>query len=151
MSSGGSDSDVLFLAHPQAPKYFVSVIYHILTASEWEVALRRPFYQHATFEADGYIHCCTAEQLKYVGDHYFRGQRDLVILCIDAALVAASIKYEDLNAEGMLFPHIYGMLNLNAVKKVVLFPPSADGTFLAPHAIAHVHGERKDRTHLDSR
>ena len=118
---------MVFLVHPRAAKYFVSVIYHILTATEWEAASRKPFYSHGAFDADGYIHCCTAEQLKFVGDHYFRGQRDLVILCIDAALVTAPIKYEDLNGEGMLFPHIYGMLSTNAVKKVVQFPPSADG------------------------
>ena len=118
-----------------ALKYVGVMIYHILTATEWELASRRPVYRHAAFDADGFIHCCTAEQLEYVGDHYFRGQRGLVILCIDAALVTAPIKYEDLNAEGKLFPHIYGMLNTNAVKRAVAFPPSSDGIFQIPDNI----------------
>jgi uncharacterized protein (DUF952 family) len=118
-------------------EYFAAMIYHIVTATEWETASRKPLYSHAAFAADGYIHCCTALQLEYVGNRYFRGQRDLVILCIDAHKVTAPIKYEDLNAEGMLFPHVYGMLNTDAVKKVAAFPPSPDGTFRIPAEIDH--------------
>ena len=112
-----------------------AVIYHILTSADWAHASERPTYAPAGFAADGYIHCCNADQLKYVGDHHFREKPDLLILCIDTAKLNAPVKYEDLNREGMLFPHIYGVLNTDAVKKVVGFPPNADGTFQIPHEI----------------
>ena len=108
------------------------MIYHILNAGEWELALRNAYYSPAAFALDGFIHCCTAEELQYVGDRHFRGQRGLFILCIDTALLIAPIKYEDLNGEGMSFPHIYGALNTNAVKNVIAFPPRSDGTFRIP-------------------
>jgi uncharacterized protein (DUF952 family) len=111
------------------------VIYHILSSAEWEAASHSPFYSPAAFSADGFIHCCNAEQLGYVGERYFRGQQDLIVLCIDTGRVTAPIKYEDLNGEGMLFPHIYGRLNTDAVKTAVNFPPGADGTFRIPSAI----------------
>jgi uncharacterized protein (DUF952 family) len=111
------------------------MIYHIMTSTEWELASRNPYYSPDTFARDGFIHCCETEQLEYVGEHYSRGRNDLVILCIDADIVTAPIKNEDLNGESMFFPHIYGVLNTNAVKNVVAFPPNADGTFGIPAQI----------------
>ena len=102
------------------------MIYHILAASEWAESSRKPLYAPAAFDTDGYIHCCESEQLKHVVDHFFRDQKDLTILCIDAAKLAAPVKYEDLNNEGMRFPHIYGKLNTDAVAKAVRFDPNTD-------------------------
>jgi len=114
-------------------RYFVSVIYHILTSAEWRSASGSPDYSTSSFAVDGFIHCCTAEQLEYVGKRYFRGRQDLVMLCIDSDRVTAPVKYEDLNGEGMLFPHIYGPINTDAVTNVVVaLPSNADGTFRIP-------------------
>ena len=111
------------------------MIYHILTSAEWAQASAQPSYAPDGFAADGYIHCCNAEQLEYVSGRYFRGKQDLVVLCIETSKLKAPIKYEDLNREGMLFPHLYGALNTDAVEKVVHFPPNADGTFQIPRGI----------------
>jgi uncharacterized protein (DUF952 family) len=111
------------------------VIYHILAAAEWESALRDPVYAPLAFAADKFIHCCKADQLEYVVEHYFRGRQDLVILCIDPDMVNAPVKYEDLNGEGMSFPHIYGALNTNSVRNAVPVPHTADGTFIVPAEI----------------
>ena len=95
------------------------MIYHIVAAAEWELASRNPVYAPPAFATDKFIHCCRAEQLEYVAERYFCGRQDLVILCIDADKVTAPIKYEDLNGEGMSFPHIYGVLNTNSVRNAV--------------------------------
>ena len=109
------------------------MIYHILTSAEWAQASAS--YAPGGFAADGYVHCCNAEQLEYVSGRYFRGKQDLVVLCIETSKLKAPIKYEDLNREGMLFPHLYGALNTDAVEKVVHFTPNADGTFQIPRGI----------------
>ena len=70
--------------------------------------------------------------MEYVGKRYFRVRQDLVMLCIDSDRVTAPVKYEDLNGEGMLFPHIYGPINTDAVTNVVALPSNADGTFRIP-------------------
>ena len=98
------------------------MIYHILTSAEWAQASAHPSYAPDGFAADGYIHCCSAEQLQYVGDHYFRGKQDLVILCIETSKLNAPVKYEDLNREGMLFPHLYGALKYRRRREGRSFP-----------------------------
>jgi len=59
----------------------------------------------------------------------------LVLLVIDPARLTANVVYEDLYNAGQDFPHIYGPLNLDAVIKVVAFPPEADGTFTLPELL----------------
>ena len=70
-----------------------------------------------------------------LGDIDNDGKQDLVVLCIQSDKLTAPLKYEDLNQEGMLFPHIYGMLNTDAVNNIVVFPLGADGTFQIPLGI----------------
>jgi uncharacterized protein (DUF952 family) len=49
---------------------------------------------------------------------YFEGKSNLLVLTIDPLKVNPEIRFEDLQGEGQLFPHIYGDLNLDAVVKV---------------------------------
>ncbi len=108
------------------------MIYHITRAGEWERARGGRFYQPAGFEAEGFIHCCEADFIETVGNRYFRGQSGLVILCIDPGKVRASIRYEDLVGGGVLFPHVYGELNVDAVVEVVAFEADEEGRFSSP-------------------
>ena len=118
-----------------SPDYALSMIYHVVTSAEWALVSKGRHYSPPAFSNDGFIHCCKEEQLEYVGKCHFRGRQGLVVLCIDPTMVAAPIKYEDLTGENMLFPHIYGVLNTDAVKSVVAFQPRADGTFEIPAEI----------------
>ena len=68
-------------------------------------------------------------QILEVANKYYPNQQDLVLLYIDSNKVKSKIKYEDLNKEGKQFPHIYGILNTDAVIKVVEFKPEMDGKF----------------------
>ena len=111
------------------------MIYHVTTAEAWAAALPGGVYQPAAFAADGFIHLCEADQLPHVGNDYYRGQSGLVALCVKPVAVQAAIKYEDLTGSGMVFPHIYGELNVDAVPQVVNFKPGPDGLFDIPPAI----------------
>lgn len=65
----------------------------------------------------------------------FRGQTDLVLLCIDTDKVAPEICYENCKGGNKLFPHIYGPLNLDAVTHVCDFHPLSDGKFALPERL----------------
>jgi len=108
------------------------MIYHIATAAEWKAGQEGTMYTPAAFDADGFIHLSGLDQVVDVANRYFRGQRALVLVCVDPDAVEAPITYEDLANQGQLHPHIYGKLNLDAVIRVIPFDPDPDGTFRNP-------------------
>ncbi|MBN2004221.1 MAG: DUF952 domain-containing protein [Anaerolineae bacterium] len=113
----------------------MTLILHITSRDAWLAAQRAGEYRGDTLETDGFIHCSDPDQVLGVANGFFAGQTGLVLLCIAAGKVGPEIRYEDLYDAGKRFPHIYGPLNLDAVTKVVDFPPQADGTFALPEGI----------------
>lgn len=116
------------------------MILHILKRSEWSDALQRGIYEPSTLGSEGIIHCSTAAQTVDTANIFFRGQPDLVLLCIDERRLTAPLKYEapaaaDDARPTALFPHIRGPLNLDAVSRIVDFPCEPDGSFRLPAAI----------------
>jgi uncharacterized protein (DUF952 family) len=61
----------------------------------------------------------------YTGD-----QRPFRVLVIDLAKVQAEVKYEDPDRK---YPHIYGLLNIDAVKGELAVERGPAGVFLAVH------------------
>src|SRR5437879_8491423 len=94
------------------------VIFHITTRAAWERSMT-----HYTPEGyEDFIHASTREQIDKVARVFFKGQKDLVLLHIDPALLEPELRWEPgLPALDPLFPHIYGPLNVTAVTKVTAF------------------------------
>ena len=115
------------------------LIFHITTHDHWQSAQGRGVYLCPSLEKEGFIHCSKRNQVLKVANKSYRGQRGLVLLCINAPKVDAAIRHElpaDGNGGGHeRFPHIYGPLNLDAVIDVVDFPPEADGSFTLPNGV----------------
>ena len=118
----------------------MATILHITTRADWDAARAAGSYRPASLALEGFIHCSTPAQVAGSASKFFRGRSDLVLLCIDEALVAADLRYEppamiggapDPRA-GELFPHIHGPLALDAVVRIVPFPCDSDGNFTLP-------------------
>ena len=62
----------------------------------------------------------------------FVNWENILLLCIDTAKVEAEIKWEDLGDCGILFPHIYGLLNINAIIDIMAFNKNSDNEFILP-------------------
>lgn len=107
-------------------------IYHITTQTDWQEAQRGGEYRADTLASQGFIHCSTREQILPVAKRFYSGRHDLLLLSIDTEMVSAPVRYENLEGDAALFPHIYGALNLDAVVKAAGFPPGSDGTFAFP-------------------
>lgn len=106
------------------------IIYHLVPKDDWEASpLDRP-YTPIDYDRDGFIHCTAGEeQLAVVANRYYRrDQRTWLALTIDTELVSAEIKYEP-GTDGVLYPHLYGPLNRDAVITVRRMPRDPDGTF----------------------
>lgn len=114
----------------------MSVILHIAKKDDWIEAQASGSYRVGSLATQGFIHCSTPEQVIAVANSVFHGQRDLVLLGIDTAKVAAEIKLECPAGGKEPYPHIYGPLNVDAVTHVIDFIPLPDGTFELPKIYA---------------
>lgn len=108
------------------------MILHIARQTDWEKALAAGSYTADSLASEGFIHCSTPAQVLGPANELYRGQADLRLLVIDPAKITAELVYEDCYETGQAFPHIYGPLNLDAVLRIVPFPPQPDGTFILP-------------------
>ena len=85
---------------------------HITTADAWDAA--GELYEAPSLAADGFLHCCTPEQLPGVLARFFFGHTDLLVLEIDEAQLTSELRWEDSYGHGA-FPHLYGPLPKSAV------------------------------------
>jgi uncharacterized protein (DUF952 family) len=116
------------------------MIVHIIKRSEWRLALGRRTYAPDSLRAEGFIHCSTQAQVIDTANRFYRGQSDLVVLCIEESRLTPELKYEAPamphgEAASDLFPHLYGELNVQAVDRVVELPCEPDGSFQLPDGL----------------
>ena len=91
------------------------LIYHITTAEQWEKAKSIGFYEADSLAVEGFIHCSTEDQVTGVLERYYQGQTGLVKLTIDRQKVDRPVIFELAGSINEVFPHIHGVLNLDAV------------------------------------
>jgi uncharacterized protein (DUF952 family) len=92
-------------------------------------------YAAAGYDADGFIHLSTREQVVRVAGERFAGARDLVLLCVAVERLTAPLRYERGDpGSDELFPHLYGRLNSGAVRRALPFAEGPDGFALPPGA-----------------
>ncbi|NJO77930.1 MAG: DUF952 domain-containing protein [Cyanobacteria bacterium RM1_2_2] len=108
----------------------MALILHITDRSSWQAAQTAGVYRHASLETEGFIHCSTPAQLIGVANTFFRGQRGLVLLCIESERLQSELRYDAVGNQH--FPHVYGEINLDAVEQVRDFDPNATGEFEPP-------------------
>ena len=107
-------------------------IYKILPGYLWREAEHSGVFRGSEIDlSDGFIHFSTAAQVEETAAKHFAGQRDLVLLRVDAGKLDARLKWEP-SRGGALFPHLYGELDLGAVRGVQNLQSRADGSHAIP-------------------
>jgi ornithine lipid ester-linked acyl 2-hydroxylase len=90
--------------------------FKILTAEQWLCFQAEGEFNGAPVDlADGYIHLSAADQVQGTLDKHFAGQAGLVIAEIDLAMLGDAVRWE-VSRGGALFPHVYGVLPMAAVR-----------------------------------
>jgi len=105
----------------------MTLIYKICPRALWQEAERDGVFRGAPVDrTDGYIHFSTAEQVRETAAKHFAGQDDLVLVAIDPEMLGRALRWEP-SRGGALFPHLYGALALDAVRRVEELPLGRDG------------------------
>lgn len=115
------------------------MIFQILKKSDWEEALRVGIYQPGSLATEGFVHASTREQVVGTANRFFRGQRDLALLCINPQRLTAEVRFEapagpNDERSRELFPHVYGPIDLDAVTQVLDLPGDSQSGFQLPEA-----------------
>ena len=107
-------------------------IYKICDAAAWQAAERAGEFVGAPVDlADGYIHFSTADQVEETAAKHFAGQRNLVLVAVDANALGPALKWEP-SRGGALFPHLYSKLPLTAVCWTKPLPLGPHGRHVFP-------------------
>ena len=106
------------------------ILYHLVPADYWEGQPADRPYLPADYTREGFIHCTRGDELLVVvANRYYRDDpRKLLVLVLDADGITSEIKYEA-GHDGVLYPHIYGPLNRDAIIEVCQMPRSLDGAY----------------------
>ena len=101
-------------------------IVHLCFAGEWKSAQESGYLRAASLQTEGFVHCSAPEQVAATAGRYFPNAPDLVALQIDTELLENQVKQE-VAANGEVYPHVYGPINVSSVVDVVVWPPEIGG------------------------
>ncbi len=105
-----------------------TTIYKIASKELWRRAERAGRFDGALIDhRDGFIHFSSADQVAETARLHFAEMKDLLLVAVDAEALGDRLRWEK-SRGGALFPHLYGTLDLTAVRWVKPLPwHEADG------------------------
>ncbi len=93
-------------------------IFHIATVAEADRLRSEGELRPPSLEADGFIHCSTAEQVVATTARYFEADAELMLVELDPELVASELRWPEVYP-GEHFPHLHGPLRASDVLGVL--------------------------------
>lgn len=121
----------------------LKVIYHIAIKENFIQSSNEDNFKPDDFDSDGFIHC-TGEPdttLVVLVDYFQQVTKEIILIQIAINKLTSVIKFENPAPirgggtnhvkEGLLFPHIYGALNLDSIVGAAIVE-KRDGAFVWP-------------------
>ena len=97
----------------------MAVIYHLVGRADWEAARSGDEYSAESLALEGFIHCSQDHaQLFAVAQRLYGGREDMLVLEVDTDRLNAPVK-RVASRSGVVYPHIYGPINKEAVAGVL--------------------------------
>lgn len=127
------------------------MLLHLLPRAEWEALPADQPYAAPSLATEGFIHATKGEGLllKVANALYKKQPGEFVVLEIDASRLTSEVRWEtptpalppeaeasDIADTAPKFPHIYGLINRDAIVRVWRVVRDTDGTFLGLAAIS---------------
>ena len=108
---------------------------HLIDPAGWAAARAAGALAPPSLTEVGFVHLSNADQVALPANRMFAGRQDLLLLVLDPELIDVEVRWEP-GTHGdpgeMRFPHAYGPVPIAAVRAVLPYRPSADGTFSRP-------------------
>ncbi|MET3288845.1 UNVERIFIED_CONTAM: uncharacterized protein (DUF952 family) [Brevibacillus sp. OAP136] len=97
----------------------METIYCLVPETYWAGYADKGEYVSRTYEAEGFIHATKGDELlvKVANRVYPEFAEGLLVLEIDESKIKAKLLYEEAS-DGLMYPHIYGPLNTDAIVAV---------------------------------
>ena len=95
----------------------MALIFHLTYKDVWKAAKVAGEYAAPSLAEEGFIHCSRdIPQLLKVAARLYPGETGLMVLDVDLGKLKSPVKREP-SRSGEIYPHIYGMLNTEAVMR----------------------------------
>jgi uncharacterized protein (DUF952 family) len=108
------------------------IAYKIMSSTELEQMRRDGLFRGSPADiADGYIHLSCDSQLGATWDKHYGGATGYVLAAVDLSQLGDAVRWEP-SRGGQLFPHIYGVLTVDAVVSIVPLERAPDGAVKLP-------------------
>lgn len=93
------------------------MLYKILTPDEWDKFQQDKVFKGSALDVkSGFIHIAFVDQYPPILEKFFKDQRPLILVKVNAKLLKpGTLKIEPNKPGGEKFPHIYGEIPLEAV------------------------------------
>ena len=105
------------------------MIIHCMRKTTWQERKDKECLGKRNIEADGFIHCSTVEYFWRVAPNFSDIKEEPVLVCIDESKLKSEVRYEDGDNCGRAYPHVYGLINREAIIDVLPFLRNEDGTY----------------------
>ena len=107
-------------------------VYKLLLAYEWDVFQETSVFLGTPLDfSDGYIHLSTAGQVVETARLHFKDKGELVLAEFDGADFGDQLVYEP-SRGGQMFPHQYGRLRRDQVRRYWTLNDQGDGAYSFP-------------------
>ncbi len=106
------------------------MIVHCMKRETWNRVKDKSYFGEESIETEGFIHCSPVDYLWRVTPNFKDIEDDLVILCIDTNRLESEVRWEDGDNCVRYYPHVYGLINMDAVTSVLPYLKDEDGTWI---------------------
>ncbi len=110
-------------------------IFHLLPLEDWEEQDLSQDYGTLLFEKNGFLPCCKADQIIETAERILGKFDKLALLKINSEKLKFEVEmtppYEFPQSK-VLYPHLKGPLNHDAIEKVFTLKKNANGHFVLP-------------------
>ncbi len=106
----------------------IEFVYRLATAQEWFIARETGVAPTREIdERDGYMHLSTRDQALETARIHFAGATDLLALEISLGEIDGQLKFELAPKRGEKFPHLYGALRTEHIRRAIKLVSCGDG------------------------